>query len=129
MGTIIDDVGSNVTIRVVDTTLNDEGDAVYTYTDYVTEAVIQVLAEDDAWITTGKLDIGDAQGFFKRTDLLYLRQGNLVQWNVTGRWYIIIGDPIIEGFGDTVYFVEVGLQRFRNKMTVPHTITSNAKIV
>ncbi len=128
MGTIIDDVGSAVTIRQVSKTYNAEGDATYSYSDYSTEAVVQIMAEDDLMVTAGKMNVGDAQSFFKRTDLGYLKQGNLVQWNVTGRWYIIVGDPIIEGFGDTVYFVECRLQRFRDRMTMSSTVSSDTRI-
>jgi len=128
MGTIVDDVGSATTIRLVSSTYNDEGDAIRTYSDYTTEAVIQVMTEDDLLVTAGKMNVGDAQGFFKRTDLSYLKQGNLVQWNHTGRWYIIVGEPIIEGFGDTVYFIECRLQRFRENMAMQSTITSVAKV-
>ncbi len=129
MGTIIDDVGSSVTIREVTRSYNDEGDATYTYSDRVTEAVIQIMAEDDLLVTAGKMEIGDAQGFFKPEDLQYLKQGNLVQWNATGKWFIIIGDPITEGFGDTIYFIELRLERFRNPMTLSSLIQSDAQIV
>ena len=128
MGTIIDDVGSAVTIRQVSKTYNDEGDATSTFSDYLTEAVVQIMSEDDLLVTAGKMNVGDVQSFFKRTDLSYLKQGNLVQWNVTGRWYIIVGDPIIEGFGDTVYFVECRLQRFRERMEMQSTVNSDARI-
>jgi hypothetical protein len=106
---IVDEFGTDVTVRVVSRAFSDEyGDATETYTDTQVRALVQSYTARDQEVREGQFLAGEMVFTFKKEDEAKIVPTNRVMY--AGTWYEI-REVIKNHLVQTLYYLEAGVQK------------------